>query len=82
MVLMSFKTKFALMETIIVKPKNEDELKEVLTFLKKKKVRNEVYKEPTKKEILDSVERGAKEVAEHLRGKKKLKDAKSLLNEL
>jgi hypothetical protein len=70
------------METIIVKPKNESELNEVLTFLKKKKVKTEIYRDPIKKEILDSIERGAKEVADHLSGKKKLKDAKSLLNEL
>ena len=70
------------METIIVKPKNKEELNEVLSFLKKKKVKTELYKERTKKEILDSIERGAKEVADHIRGKKKLKYAKSLLNEL
>ena len=70
------------METIIVKPKDEKEAKEILSLLKKMKVKTEVYKERTKEEILDSIERGAKEVAEAIAGKRKLKDAKSLLDEL
>lgn len=40
------------METIIVKPKNAEEAKEVLEFLKKRKIRKEVYKERTKEQIL------------------------------
>ena len=70
------------METIIVKPKNAEEAKEVLEFLKKRKIRKEVFKERTKKEILDSIERGANDVARHLKGEIELKDARQLLDEL
>jgi cell division protein FtsX len=70
------------METIIVKPKNAEEAKEVLAFLKQRKIKKEVHKERTKEEILDSIERGAKEVAEYLQGKRKLRSAKEFLNEL
>lgn len=70
------------METIIVKPKDEKEAKEVLSLLKKMKVKTEVYKERTKEEILDSIERGMKEVADYKAGKIKLRDIKSLLDEL
>ncbi|HZH95873.1 MAG TPA: hypothetical protein VEY06_08315 [Flavisolibacter sp.] len=70
------------METIIVKPKNSEETKKILDILKKMKVKTEVYKEQTKDEILDSIERGAKDVARHLKGEIKLKDARQLLNEL
>ena len=70
------------MDTIIVKPKNADEAKEVLLFLKQKKIKKEIYKDRTKEEILDSLERGAKEVKDHLAGKIKLRNIKDLLNEL
>lgn len=70
------------MDTIIVQPKSTSEYKAVLDVLKKMKVKTKVYKEPSKSEILKSVERGAKEVALHLKGKIKLRDAKELLNEL
>lgn len=70
------------MDTIIVKPKNAEEAKEVLDFLKKKKIRREVYKERTKEEILDGIEQGAKEAAEHLQGKRQLRSLKEFLNEL
>jgi len=70
------------METIIVKPKNEAEFNEVLSFLKKKKVKSEVYRANSKKKILDSIERGAKEASEFLKGKRKLRDIQDLLNEL
>jgi cell division protein FtsX len=70
------------METIIVKPRNEEEAKEILSLLRKMKVKTEVYEERTKTEILNSIERGAEEVADAIAGKRKLKDAKSLLNEL
>ncbi len=71
-----------IMDTIIIKPKTDGELKAVLDFLKKIKIKAEVYKEPTKKEILDSIEQGAKEVSRHLKGEVELKDARQLLNEL
>ncbi len=70
------------METIIVKPKNAEEAKEVLGLLKKMKVKIEVYEEQTKQEVLSSIERGARDVARHLKGEIKLKDARQLLNEL
>jgi cell division protein FtsX len=70
------------METIIVKPKNADQAKEVLNVLKKMKVKAEVYQDRTKEEILDSIERGAKEAAEYLKGKRKLRNIQDLLNEL
>jgi len=70
------------METIIIKPKTDTESKAVLDFLKKTKIKAEVYKEPSKKEILDSIERSAKEVSRHLKGEIELKDATQLLNEL
>lgn len=41
-----------------------------------------VYQEPSKREILDSIERGAKEAAAFLKGRKKLRNAKELLREL
>lgn len=70
------------METIIIKPKNEQEAKEVLDILKKMNVETEVYRVPTKEEILDAIERGANDVDRHLRGEIELKDARQLLNEL
>ncbi|WP_061286890.1 hypothetical protein [Leptospira interrogans] len=39
-------------------------------------------KEPTKKEILDGIKQGLKEVELHRQGQLKLKSAKDLLNEL
>jgi len=65
-----------------VKPKDAQEAKEVLDFLKKKKIRKEIFKERTKTEILDSIERGAKQAADFIKGKIQLKDAQQLLDEL
>jgi len=70
------------METIIVKPKNAEQAKEVLEVLKKLKVKTEVYRDRTKEEILNGIEQGAKEAAEYLQGKRKLRSAKEFLNEL
>lgn len=70
------------MDTIIVNPRNIDEYKEVITFLRKIKVKTEIYKARSKNEILKSIERGAKETALFLKGKIQLQDAKSLLSEL
>lgn len=66
------------METIIIKPKNGEEFKEVLSVLKSMNVRTEVFKDRTKSEILNSIEKGAKEVAESLRNNKKMKNAKTI----
>ena len=70
------------METIIAKPSSRKQYKEVVDFLKKKKVKTEIYKEPSKEEILKGIEKGAKEAADFIKGKKKLKDVKELLREL
>lgn len=70
------------METIIVKPKTQEESEQVLRVLKQMQVETEIYRDRTKKEILDSIERGAEEVAAHLAGKTKLRNIKDLLDEL
>jgi hypothetical protein len=70
------------METIIIKPSSAAKSKLVLDFLKKEKISAKVYKEPTKDEILEGIEAGAKEVKLYMAGKIKLKDAQQLLDEL
>ncbi len=70
------------METIIVKPGNSRQYKEVVDFLRKMKVKTEIYKEPSKQQVLKSIERGAKEAAAFIKGRKKLKEAKELFSEL
>lgn len=70
------------METIVIKSKDSRKTKALLDFLKKNRMRAEVYPEPTKEEILDSIEKGMKEVQLHLKGKIKLREAKHLLNEI
>jgi len=70
------------METIIIKPRSSRQYNEVISFLKKMKVKTHVYKEPTKEQILKTIENGAKSAAAFVKGKKKLKEAKDLLREL
>jgi ADP-heptose:LPS heptosyltransferase len=70
------------METIIAKPSSSRQYREVVDFLKKKKVKTEIYKEPSKAQVLKSIEKGAKETAAFIIGKKELKEAKELLSEL
>lgn len=70
------------METIILQSRTKSESKAVLDFLKKMKIKAVVYKEPSKKETLKSIEQGAQEVSLYLKGKLRLKKAKNLLNEL
>jgi len=70
------------METIIAKPRSKSESKAILDFLKRIKVKADIYKEPSKKEILKSIEQGAKEASLYLKGELRLNDAKKLLNEL
>ncbi|MEP6711206.1 MAG: hypothetical protein ABJA37_02265 [Ferruginibacter sp.] len=70
------------METIVANPKNKTEVKAILHFLKQMKVKADVYKEPTKAQVLKSIEQGAKEAQMYLAGKIKLKKASELLNEL
>lgn len=67
---------------IIIKPKSETELKEVLGVLREMNIKAEVYKEPSKDEVLSSVEKGAEETATYIKGKRSLKEAKDFLNEL
>jgi hypothetical protein len=70
------------METIIVEPKSKSGSEAVLSYLKKINVKANIYKEPTKKQVLKSIEKGAKETNLYLNGKLKLKNAKNLLDEL
>lgn len=70
------------METIIIKPDNSRQYREVVDFLKKMKVKSQIYKEPSKQQVLGSIEKGAKEASAFIKGRKKLKEAKNLLSEL
>lgn len=70
------------METIIIRPGTAAKSKLVLNFLKKEKIKAELYKEPTREQILKGIEKGAKEAALYLKGKIQLKEAKQLLSEL
>ncbi len=70
------------METIIAEPKSKSESKAILDFLKKIKVKANIYREPSKKEILKSIERGAEETSLYLKGRIQLKNAKKLVDEL
>jgi hypothetical protein len=70
------------METIIIRPGTTAKSKLVLNFLKKERIKAEVYKEPTREQILKGIEKGAKETALYLKGKIQLKEAKQLLSEL
>ncbi len=70
------------METIIANPKNKTESKAIITFLKSLKVDVEVYKKPTKKDVLKSIGQGAKEAKMYIDGKIKLQNAFDLINEL
>lgn len=70
------------METIIAKPKNAQEARAILDFLTKMNVETEIQPVRTKEEILDGIEQGAKETAEYLQGKRKLRSVKDFLNEL
>jgi hypothetical protein len=69
------------METIIIKSKDSKKTKVVLDFLKKNRMKAEVYPEPGKEQILKSIEKGMREVQLHLKGKIKLKEAKHLFDE-
>lgn len=70
------------METIVIKSGNSKKTKALLDYLKKNRIKAEVYPEPTKEQILKSIEKGMKEVQLHLKGKIKLREAKHLLNEI
>jgi hypothetical protein len=70
------------MDTLVIKPHDDQELNLLMQLLRKMKVRVEVFKEPSSEDILKSIEGGAKETSAFLKGKTKLKDANNLLNEL
>ena len=70
------------MDTIIIKPKNTTEYKEVLTILRRFKIEADIFKAPSKNQILKNIENGAKSTSSFLKGKTKLQDAKALLSEL
>lgn len=53
-----------------------------LAYVKFKVLTEQEEKEPAKKEILDGIKQGFKEVELHRQGKLKLKSAKELLDEL
>jgi hypothetical protein len=50
--------------------------------LRKLKIKTEIYKSPTKSQVLKSIEDGARSAAAYLNGNASLQDAKSLLGEL
>lgn len=69
------------METIIVKSKDSKKTKVLLDFLKKNRIKAEVYHETEKEEILKGIDKSMREVQLHLKGKIKLKEAKHLFDE-
>ena len=74
------------METLIVKPKNMEELHFVQTMLNRMRIKSEVKevdkKKRLKKGFLDSFEKRVEQVNQDLAGGIKLKNAFDLLNEL
>ena len=74
------------MQQIIIRPRNQEELQLISQLMKRMKIRAEIAEEVPKanrkQEILDSIERSAREVNAALRGEIKLKSARELLDEL
>jgi hypothetical protein len=76
------------MDTILVKPKNKEELELVSTLMQKMNIRTSIQrkdllkKQKAKKEFLDSLPARFEEVKLHMEGKLELKNARELLNEL
>jgi tRNA(Ile)-lysidine synthase TilS/MesJ len=70
------------MDSIIINPLNNKEYKEILKFLKSNNIDFEIYENPTKEQILNSIEQGFKELKLYKEGKIKLQDTFELLNEL
>jgi hypothetical protein len=74
------------MQQIIIRPRNQEELQLVSQLMKRMKIKAEIAEETPKqrkkREILESIERGAREVNAALRGEVKLKSARQLLDEL
>jgi hypothetical protein len=69
------------METIIIKSSSSKKTKVLLDFLKKQRIKAQVYQEPSKEEILSGIEKSMHEVQLHLKGKIVLKEAKHLFDE-
>ncbi|GAB3424108.1 hypothetical protein [Niabella aquatica] len=76
------------METIIVKPKNREELELVSTLMRRMKITASVQKPKAKKltkaekDFLDSLPKKLQEVQDHLDGKIKLKSWDEVYKEL
>jgi DNA replication initiation complex subunit (GINS family) len=76
------------MDTIIIKPKNKEELELISTLMERMNISASVQKDEVKKltkaekEFLDSLPKRLQEVQDHLDGKIKLKDARALLDEI
>lgn len=70
------------METIVIKSTSRKKTKVLLDFLKRNQIKAEVYQEPSKEEILSGIEKGMREVQQHLKGKVLLKEAKHLFDEV
>lgn len=76
------------MDTLLVKPRNKEELAFVNQLLKRLDIRVSVLsgekerKKKAKQEFLDSLPGRLKEVEMHMQGKIELQDARDLLNEL
>ena len=74
------------METLLVKPKNLEELQLVQSVLNRMKIKSEIFeineKKRRKKALLDSFDNRVKQVNQDLRGEIKLKNAFDLLHEL
>ncbi len=71
---------------LIVKPRNEEELRFVQSVLNRMKIKNELretdVKKRRKQEFLDSLEGRVKQLNKAIKGEVKLKNAFDLLNEL
>ena len=74
------------METLLVKPKNIEELQFVQSVLNRMKIKTEVFevneKKRRKKAFLDSFDSRLEQVNQDMRGEIKLKNAFDLLHEL
>ncbi len=78
------------METLVVKPKNKEELAFVADLMKRMNIRTAVPKKEVpasgkkkaKEDFLNSLPDRLNQVKLHIEGKIKLKDARDLLNEL
>ena len=78
------------METLVVKPRNKEELAFVADLMKRMNIRTSVQKKElsanakkkAKEDFLNSLPNRLNQVQLHMEGKIKLKDARDLINEL